>query len=311
MAAQSGSKKVIYAALAGNFLIAATKFVAAWFTGSSAMLSEGVHSLVDTGNGGLLLYGMHRAARPADRAHPFGHGREIYFWSFVVALLVFALGAGVSFYEGVIHILDPEEIRNPTVNYVVLGLSILLLKLAIIGRTPDARAMHATEILPTIRLGGVTVPGNNVFVLVVAVVLHAALIAFLRYTNQGVQLRLASDDPKLAELSGVNVDRMFALSFVIGGITAGIAGGLVALILYVHPVVGMDLVIRAFAIVALGGLGSIPGALIGAVMLSVAEGMTSTFVSHGASWGYGVAFLIIVLVLLVRPTGLLGRERRT
>ena len=125
MAAQSGSKKVIYAALAGNFLIAATKFVAAWLTGSSAMLSEGVHSLVDTGNGGLLLFGMHRAARPADVTHPFGHGREIYFWSFVVALLVFALGAGVSFYEGVIHILDHEEIRNPTVNYVVLGLSML------------------------------------------------------------------------------------------------------------------------------------------------------------------------------------------
>lgn len=125
MASQGGSKTVIYAALAGNLLIAATKFVAAWFTGSSAMLSEGVHSLVDTGNGGLLLYGMHRAARPADRNHPFGHGREIYFWSFVVALLVFALGAGVSFYEGVIHIMDPEEISNPTINFVVLGLSIV------------------------------------------------------------------------------------------------------------------------------------------------------------------------------------------
>lgn len=125
MAGHGGSKTVIYAALAGNLLIAVTKFVAAWFTGSSAMLSEGVHSLVDTGNGGLLLYGMRRASKPADRTHPFGHGRELYFWSFVVALLVFALGAGVSFYEGVIHILDPEEIRNPTVNYVVLGLSIL------------------------------------------------------------------------------------------------------------------------------------------------------------------------------------------
>lgn len=125
MAAQSGSKFVIFAAIAGNLLIAATKFVAAFFTGSSAMLSEGVHSLVDTGNGGLLLYGLHRAAKPPDKQHPFGHGRELYFWSFIVALLVFALGAGVAFYEGVIHILDPEPIANPLVNYVVLGLCIV------------------------------------------------------------------------------------------------------------------------------------------------------------------------------------------
>lgn len=125
MAGHSGSKTVIYAALAGNTLIAVTKFVAAFFTGSSAMLSEGVHSLVDTGNGALLLLGMRRAARPADVTHPFGHGRELYFWSFIVALLVFALGAGISFYEGVIHMLDPEPIRNVSVTYVVLGLSIV------------------------------------------------------------------------------------------------------------------------------------------------------------------------------------------
>lgn len=125
MAAHSGSTKVIYAALAGNLLIALTKFSAALFTGSSAMLSEGVHSLVDTGNGLLLLYGLRRADRPPDLLHPFGYGRELYFWSFIVALLVFALGAGIAFYEGVTHILDPEPIENPAVNYVVLGLCFL------------------------------------------------------------------------------------------------------------------------------------------------------------------------------------------
>jgi len=125
MAGHAGSKRVIYAALAGNLAIAATKFAAAFFTGSSAMLSEGVHSLVDTGNGALLLHGMRRAARPPDRTHPLGHGRELYFWSFIVALLVFALGAGVSFYEGIIHIMAPEPVVNAKVNYAVLGLSFL------------------------------------------------------------------------------------------------------------------------------------------------------------------------------------------
>jgi cation diffusion facilitator family transporter len=125
MAAHSGSTKVIYAALAGNLLIALTKFAAALLTGSSAMLSEGVHSLVDTGNGLLLLYGLRRSARPPDRLHPLGYGRELYFWSFIVALLVFALGAGVAFYEGVMHMLDPVPIENPSVNYVVLGLCFL------------------------------------------------------------------------------------------------------------------------------------------------------------------------------------------
>ena len=125
MAAQSGSKLVVYAALVGNLLIAITKFVAAAFTGSSAMISEGVHSLVDTFNEILLLYGMHRAAKPPDANHPLGHGRELYFWSFIVAVLIFAVGAGVSIYEGVIHILDPEPVENGLVNYIVLGLSMI------------------------------------------------------------------------------------------------------------------------------------------------------------------------------------------
>ena len=121
----SGSKKVIYAALAGNTLIAITKFAAAAFTGSSAMLSEGIHSLVDTGNQFLLLHGMKQAKKPADANFPFGHGKEIYFWSFIVAMLIFALGGGISIYEGVKHLQHPEPMSNPMVNYIVLGLAML------------------------------------------------------------------------------------------------------------------------------------------------------------------------------------------
>lgn len=121
----SSSKKVIFAALAGNTLIAITKFVASAFTGSSAMLSEGIHSLVDTGNQGLLLYGMKQAAKPPSAEFPFGHGKELYFWSFVVAILVFALGAGVSLYGGIKHIIHPVNIEDPIINYIVLGLAII------------------------------------------------------------------------------------------------------------------------------------------------------------------------------------------
>jgi cation diffusion facilitator family transporter len=121
----SGSKKVIFAALAGNTLISITKFVAAAFTGSSAMLSEGIHSLVDTGNQFLLLHGMKQAAKPADEDFPFGYGKEIYFWSFIVAILIFALGGGISIYEGIKHLSHPEPISNPIVNYIVLGLALL------------------------------------------------------------------------------------------------------------------------------------------------------------------------------------------
>lgn len=121
----ANSRLVLYAALAGNTAIAIAKFVAAGFSGSSAMLSEGVHSLVDTANELLLLYGMHRAARPPDAVHPFGYGRELYFWSFIVALLVFALGAGVSLFEGISHLRQPEPMSDPRVNYIVLGVSML------------------------------------------------------------------------------------------------------------------------------------------------------------------------------------------
>lgn len=122
---QSSRKLVIYAALVGNTLIAITKFVAAYFTSSSAMFSEGIHSLVDTANQVLLLYGLKRSQLPASERFPFGHGKEIYFWSFVVAIMIFAVGAGVSIYEGVHRLYDPSQVKNFLINYIVLGLAII------------------------------------------------------------------------------------------------------------------------------------------------------------------------------------------
>jgi len=124
--AAKGSKAVIYAALAANLGIAATKFAAAAWTGSSAMLSEAIHSLVDTANQGLLLLGLRRAARPADAGHPFGHGMEIYFWAFVVALLIFALGGAASIYQGWRKLFEPEAMHDPWINFAVLGVSVVM-----------------------------------------------------------------------------------------------------------------------------------------------------------------------------------------
>lgn len=133
----ASSRTAIYAAIAGNGALAVTKFIAAGLTGSSAMLAEGIHSLVDTGNGGLLLLGIRRSKRPADAEHPYGYGKELYFWTLIVAILIFGVGGGISIYEGVLHVLHPGPLEmetytfvgitlaGPTLNYIVLGLGVI------------------------------------------------------------------------------------------------------------------------------------------------------------------------------------------
>ncbi|MEH1910511.1 MAG: cation diffusion facilitator family transporter [Nostoc sp.] len=124
--ASDSSNKTIFAAMGANLVIAITKFIAASITGSSAMISEGIHSVVDTGDQLVLLLGIRRSQKPADDSHPFGYGQELYFWTFIVAILIFAIGGGMSIYEGITHLINPSPLEDPTWNYIVLGMAILL-----------------------------------------------------------------------------------------------------------------------------------------------------------------------------------------
>jgi len=121
----ANNRKSIYSALAANLLIAVTKFIAGAFTNSSSMISEGIHSTVDTTNQILLLYGIRRSKKAPDESHPFGYGKELYFWSFVVSILIFGLGGALSVYQGILHIIEPEVMKDPFWNYIVLILSLI------------------------------------------------------------------------------------------------------------------------------------------------------------------------------------------
>ena len=151
----ANSKVAIYGAVAANVAIAVTKFVVAGITGSSAMLSEGIHSAVDTFNGILLLVGLKLSQRPATPEHPFGHGKELYFWSLIVAVLIFGVGGGLSFYEGVQQVRHPQPMQDPMWNYVVLGVAavfegssfVIALRqfLTQAGSTPFWEALHRSK----------------------------------------------------------------------------------------------------------------------------------------------------------------------
>lgn len=141
----SESKTAVFAAIAGNFAIAVMKFTAAAFTGSSAMLSEGIHSLVDTGNGGLLLLGINRSKQPPDEMHPFGYGKELYFWALIVAVLIFGVGGGISIYEGIMHLIHPVPLHDPTWNYVVLGLALLFEGIVFVVALREFQALKKEE----------------------------------------------------------------------------------------------------------------------------------------------------------------------
>lgn len=199
---------MILAALAGNLAIAATKLAAALYTGSSAMLSEAIHSAVDTGNQGLLLIGLRRAARPPTPRHPLGHGMELYFWAFVVALMIFALGGAVSVYEGWRKIVAPEPVESAWVNFLVLGASVVFEGLSFRVAFREFRRSHAGEpFWQAIRAS--KDPG------VFAVLLEdAAALAGLSIALAGLGLAAWLDIPELDGAASIGIGLLLVLTAV-------------------------------------------------------------------------------------------------
>jgi cation diffusion facilitator family transporter len=194
-----GSRVAIYAAAGGNLAIAASKFTAYAFTGSSAMLTEGIHSLVDTGNQGLLLFGLRRAARPPSSGHPFGHGMELYFWAFVVALMIFALGGAVSIYEGILKVLRPEPMDRPWINFVVLGAAIVFEGASFtVANRENRRRNPRARFLTSVRSS----KDPSLF----AVLLEdAAALAGLTIALLGVTVAVAFDVPQADGLASIGI----------------------------------------------------------------------------------------------------------
>ena len=201
----SESKIAVYAAAAGNAGVAVSKFVAAAFTGSSAMLSEGIHSTVDTGDSLLLLLGLHRSKRPPDAHHPFGHGKELYFWTLLVAVLIFGVGGGMGIYEGIRHLLHPAPMEDPTWNYVVLGVAAVLesITLAIVVRSFLRQKREGESIFGAVRTG------KDPTIFTVVFEDTAALIGLL-FAFLGVFLGHLLDNPYLDGAASVAIGLLLA-----------------------------------------------------------------------------------------------------
>lgn len=205
----AGSKAVILRALIANAGIAVAKFVAAGITGSSAMVTEGVHSVVDTTNQVLLLYGTKRSERPPSAMHPLGYGRELYFWAFVVAMLIFALGAGISLYEGVRHFLHPEPTTNPLIAFAVLGIALVLEGWALLAARRQFNAARGDAgIYRAIRE---TKDAGTLVVLLE----DSAAVSGLLVAAAGIALSVATGDARWDALASIVIGLILAATAVV------------------------------------------------------------------------------------------------
>lgn len=215
------TNRVIYAAIAANVLIALAKFVAAIVTGSSAMLTEGIHSLVDTGNGGLLLLGDALGRKPPDARHQYGHGREIYFWSFVVSIMIFAVGGGISIYEGILRILHPRPLESAMWNYIVLGASFLFEGSSFLIALRHFRSQKQRDLSLFAAIRRSKNPADFMVLLEDSAALLGILIAMC-----GVTLELVTDNPVYDGAASIGIGVLLSfVAFILARETRGLLVG--------------------------------------------------------------------------------------
>jgi cation diffusion facilitator family transporter len=205
-----GSRFVVYGAIAANAAIAVSKFVAAGISGSAAMLSEAIHSSVDTGNGILLLVGQNRSKRPPDAQHPFGHGKELYFWSMLVAVMIFGVGGGISIAEGIHRMRSPEELGDPKWSYIVLAIALLFDGTSFVIGFKELWAQKAPH------HGVVRAIKESKDLSVVSVVLEdtAALLG-LAFAFLGVVLSHATGNPRIDAAASIAIGTLLAVSALV------------------------------------------------------------------------------------------------
>lgn len=221
----------------------------------------------------------------------------------VVALLGF--GGGYALFRGLLH----RVLRAPSVNQILLtfGIGLVLSNLAAIAFTADMRSANPFYAAYAIRLGEAYVPADRLVAFLVACALAGALLWWLHHTELGRACRAVSQNQLAATLAGIDTARVYAIAFGLSIAIAAATGAVLSSITPVTPFMGFPLVVKAFAIIVLGGLGSIPGALLGAMLLGALETMVAYFVPDGSGWAEGVAFAVLFLILVLRPRGLLGR----
>lgn len=275
----------------------------------SGLLLGGVYALISVGL--TLIFGVLRVIN-------FAHGEflmvgmYITYWLFtlygvdpyvslfVVPVVLFALGMVV--YAVIVR----RTIGAPSVvqTFATAGLSIALQNLALMLWNGDFRSIQAPLASSTVTLAGVTVSLPRLVAFLVAMSLAGALYAFLQYTYTGKAIRATALDRNVAQLMGVNIHRIYLLTFALGIALVGVAGPLLMPIYYVNPTVGLHFVIIAFVVVVLGGLGSLGGAVLGGLLIGLVETLSGYYI--GTSWQQALYFLIFLLVLILRPSGLFG-----